>query len=108
MTTGNHVPALTTPNRVWPPSSIPLFGKAQTPHSRLTPPGGEAYLCVPCYGLWLAHMTSQATRRRWKFEMESETPFTKPMVVSKATDRLRRLLYERTLLVLTIMFCTGW
>jgi hypothetical protein len=39
--------------------------------------------------------------------MESETPFTKPMVVSKATDRLRRLLYERTLLVLTIMFCTG-
>jgi len=39
--------------------------------------------------------------------MESETPFTKPMVVSKATDRLRRLLYERTLLVLTIMFGTG-
>src|SRR5215510_14348176 len=29
------------------------------------------------------------------------------MVVSKATDRLRRLLYERTLLVLTIMFGTG-
>lgn len=39
--------------------------------------------------------------------MEAETPFTKPMVVSKATDRLRRLLYERTLLVLTIMFGTG-
>lgn len=39
--------------------------------------------------------------------MEAETPFTKPMVVSKATDRLRRLLYERTLLVLTIMFSTG-
>ncbi len=39
--------------------------------------------------------------------MEPETPFTKPMVVSKATDRLRRLLYERTLLVLTILFCTG-
>src|SRR5215813_6625214 len=29
------------------------------------------------------------------------------MVVSKATDRLRRLLYERPLLVLTIMFGTG-
>jgi signal transduction histidine kinase len=29
------------------------------------------------------------------------------MVVSKATDRLLRLLYERTLLVLIIMFCTG-
>ena len=39
--------------------------------------------------------------------MESETPFTTPMVVSKATDWLRRLLYERTLLVLTILFCTG-
>jgi signal transduction histidine kinase len=39
--------------------------------------------------------------------MEWETPFTKSMVVSKAADRLRRLLYERTLLVLTFMFCTG-
>jgi adenylate cyclase len=39
--------------------------------------------------------------------MEPETPFTKRMVVSKATDRLRRLLYERPLLVLTILFCTG-
>ena len=39
--------------------------------------------------------------------MESETPFTKLMVVSKAMDRWRRLLYERTFLVLTIMFCTG-
>jgi signal transduction histidine kinase len=39
--------------------------------------------------------------------MESKAPFTKPMVVSKATDRLRRLLNERTLLVLTIMFGTG-
>jgi signal transduction histidine kinase len=41
------------------------------------------------------------------FEMEPEPPLTKLMVVPKATDRLRRLLYERTLLVLTIMFCTG-
>jgi signal transduction histidine kinase len=39
--------------------------------------------------------------------MESETSLTKPMVASKATDRLRRLLYEHTLLVLTIMFCIG-
>ncbi len=39
--------------------------------------------------------------------MEPETPFTKRMVVSKATDRRRRLLYERPLLVLTILFCTG-
>jgi adenylate cyclase len=62
---------------------------------------------VPCYGLWLAHMASQATRRRGRFGMESQTPFTKPIVVSKATDRLWRLLYEHTLLVLTIMFGTG-
>jgi signal transduction histidine kinase len=39
--------------------------------------------------------------------MGSATPFTKPMIVSKAIDRLRRLLYERTLLVLIIMFSTG-
>jgi adenylate cyclase len=39
--------------------------------------------------------------------MESETPLTKPMVVSKATDRLWRLLYDHTLLVLIIMFCVG-
>jgi adenylate cyclase len=39
--------------------------------------------------------------------MEPETPFTKRLVVSKATDRLRRLLYGRPLLILTIMFCTG-
>jgi signal transduction histidine kinase len=39
--------------------------------------------------------------------MESQTSLTKPMVMPKVTDRLRRLLYERTLLVLTIMFCIG-
>ena len=39
--------------------------------------------------------------------MESATPLPKPMVVLKATDRLRRLLYDRPLLMLTIMLCTG-
>jgi signal transduction histidine kinase len=39
--------------------------------------------------------------------MEPEAAFTKLMVVSKATDRLRRLLHERPLLVLTVMFGIG-
>jgi signal transduction histidine kinase len=39
--------------------------------------------------------------------MESDIPLPNPMAVPKATDWLRRLLYERTLLVLIIMFCIG-
>ena len=39
--------------------------------------------------------------------MESKTPFANRAVVATALPRLLRLLYERTLLVLTIMFCIG-
>src|SRR5262245_12735639 len=39
--------------------------------------------------------------------MESATSLPKPMVMLNATDRLRRLLYERPLLMLTIMLCAG-
>jgi hypothetical protein len=39
--------------------------------------------------------------------MESAPPVTTRTVVSKASDRVLRLLYERPLLVLTMMFCTG-
>jgi hypothetical protein len=28
----------------------------------LSPPGWEGHLCMPCYGLWLAHVASQVTK----------------------------------------------